>query len=391
MAPASFRHASMASSKNVCPTSSASVLKKKTDVDRSSCQTVASTRDLADALKTFRSRGAQIVQASAGKASEYTWSAACDLVEQLLSGAHRHLPEVTMDATLQFNVSVTALNCNATVQVPICLEVSLSEGPLVGTFACRSRLGCEVHLAKEIRISLLQPLSNFDKEPLILATSGITFPPLPESGTIRNFIKAKLGDNYSKPAAYRWWMQHADEIAPLQTSMLRRRGETLLGMRSFQAAVDLDTKEDVLWGFMHGAPIDLSALEFYQGSEGVSVTAQTRPITDPGLDDVARECDKMCHKILRKNPKLLDKFAASATTWLRLLKGRAAGFNGADARKLTKLLTAATSWGPGKDGWQRWEPTWLCVDEKDWMSRPIAEQGRVVWRGPSDKSPSAIM
>merc|ERR1712059_198425 len=55
------------------------------------------------------------------------------------------------------------------------------------------------------------------------------------------------------------------------------------------------------------------------------------------------------------------------------------GCKGANAAKITKLFSAAQWWGPGQEGWQRWDDTWLLTDKRDVFGRVVAEQGRIVW------------
>merc|ERR1719433_2391903 len=83
----------------------------------------------------------------------------------------------------------------------------------------------------------------------------------------------------------------------------------------------------------------------------------------------------------------MDLFAPSQVNMCAAIYGHDVGQPGADPSKLTKLFSAAEWWGPGPGGWQRWDQTWQCVDQRDTLGRTIREQGRLLWhRGRPDSA-----
>jgi len=62
-----------------------------------------------------------------------------------------------------------------------------------------------------------------------------------------------------------------------------------------------------------------------------------------------------------------------------MLYGEAIGQPGAKVDVVTKLLSAAEWWGPGKKGWHSHDNTWECTDKKDAFQRVVKKQGRVIW------------
>jgi pimeloyl-ACP methyl ester carboxylesterase len=75
-----------------------------------------------------------------------------------------------------------------------------------------------------------------------------------------------------------------------------------------------------------------------------------------------------------------DRFVVSATNFGKMRYDKLLGLTGANVAMIVKLFSAVDWWGPGEDGWQKWDNTWLCTDKKDAFGRIIVEQGRILWR-----------
>lgn len=267
--------------------------------------------------------------------------------------------------------------------------------PLLGEFATRSRIGSFLQLEEEVSFALQAPCwseasvgSRTDqKKPptLNVRVSGLSFEPLPGAVDLRTRMKAALGDGFCKASAYTYWQEHRDKLCPLRDSKLRRVIEAMLDLKS-ASLIPLENKQDTIWGYVHATAQRWESLEFIPpvGKGGVTMAARLRPLVADLEETEAEACGgEVCRKVLLQNRQngLGEVFAASAFNLLRLYHGQQVGECGASVKKITKLISAARAWGVGKDGWQREDDTWQCVDDKGWLGRGGSEQGRVIWRG----------
>ncbi|CAL1155828.1 unnamed protein product [Cladocopium goreaui] len=291
---------------------------------------------------------------------EEMWSAAFQLIEALLQGVMDHLPQAINHAELD----------------GASLKVFFNE-ELLGEFATRSRMGAQIRLEKELRFILSVPTDSW--RPLIVEVIGLDFPALPRAVELREDLLKTLGSDFSRSAAFKCWQERKEEF-PLQSSKLRRVHESLA-----QYYLPAYVAEKAFWGYLNAPPQGCSgvhSLEFHQEGGEVRVTARRRqPTAQSQLEQLAL-IDDLCIEVLLQDRFLGEQFAPSSMNFLAMTHGHAAGQKGADPKKIAKLMSAAKSWGPGTDGWHRFDETWTCTDQKDWLGRTIEEQGRVLWHKP---------
>lgn len=294
---------------------------------------------------------------------EEMWSAAFNLIESLLQGVVEHLPEAISDAQMGDGPS---------------LIVQL-HSELMGEFATRSRMGAQIRLAEELRFILHLP-EQFPQTPLIIEVNGLDFPALPGAVELRDRLVDSLGSNFNRASAFQCW-QKCKEDFPLQTSKLRRVHESLA-----QYYLPQYVAEKAFWGYLNAPPGGCSgvhSLEFHQEAEnGVTVTARRRQPLGAALQEQMAIIDELCVEVLLQDRFLGEQFAPSSMNFLAMTHGHAAGQKGADPKKIAKLMSAAKHWGPGTEGWHRFDETWTCTDQKDWFGRTIEEQGRILWHKP---------
>jgi hypothetical protein len=137
---------------------------------------------------------------------------------------------------------------------------------------------------------------------------------------------------------------------------------------------------DGFWGILHPGFCYIQALEVYHAGGVVSVSARTQC---PGsYDEVVAESKAVSLDMLMNQRQSGERFARSAINFAALLYGREWGCKAADPDAVAKLLSAAKWWGPGTSGWQQWDETYLCTDERNFFGVLVAEQGRLLWRTP---------
>jgi hypothetical protein len=206
---------------------------------------------------------------------------------------------------------------------------------------------------------------------------GIELRPIPEVARLQERL---LGRGLDRSAVHAWWEQHKEEVCPLNSSKLRWCVESLLGNRKLAMMLSQGQKELVIWGYLHSIPMHPEIFEFRdEGRAGVKMVAHRRPPSDVEVAKIEAVRDEMILETLR-NAALGEVFAASSFNMLRLFYGPRAGQLGANPAKIAKLFSAAKSTKqPGSSGWQRFDDTWNCTDEKDAFGRVVCEQGRVLW------------
>lgn len=322
------------------------------------------------ALQSFRARGLQAVRSGpAGGAAEPLWNAACDIVDALLGGVLAHAPEVIRCVELG----------------PASLLVRLNEAPLKGEFATRSRMGGELHLHSEVQFSFkperFPSAEALQKgvEPLTLHISGFEILPLPECVALRRRFIGLFGEeNFTPQAALSWWETNKDDFPP-EHSKLRRIYESFLGKGGL---LPRWAREKGLWGYVNAPPEGdvFESFEFWAASDtgvgAVTVTATLRPVACAK----AKLFAAFCQQVLVKDRTAAERIATSSINYLAMVHARATGLRGACPRKIVKVFSAASHWGPGEDGWHQHDETWLCVDKKDFLGRTLEEQGRTIWR-----------
>ena len=188
-----------------------------------------------------------------------------------------------------------------------------------------------------------------------------------------------LGKDFSRSTAFQCWQERKEEF-PFQTSKLRRVHESLA-----QYYLPSYVAEKAFWGYLNAPPKGCSgvhSLEFHQEDDEIRVTARRRqPTAQCQLEQLAI-IDELCVEVLLQDRLLGEQFAPSSMNFLAMTHGHSAGQKGADPKKIAKLMSAAKHWGPGTDGWHRFDETWTCTDQKDWLGRTIEEQGRILWHKP---------
>merc|ERR1719436_1230059 len=127
--------------------------------------------DLRDGLQAFRLMGRDFLQCVCGDVRHAHWDAAYDLIDALLSGVQKHLPEVVGAATVTVTPCDSSGSSRSSPSLDplggLALSVAFGSAPPVGEIATRSHLGCEVRLARTVRFLLLRPGSAPEEAPLV--------------------------------------------------------------------------------------------------------------------------------------------------------------------------------------------------------------------------------
>lgn len=330
--------------------------------------------DVAESLRQFREKGSTAIARAGGQsAGEDLWRQACGFFEALLLGVHAQLPEVTASAQL----------CQCPANAFPELTIHYADSPLIGEFATRSRLGSIVRLDGKVCLALQQVPAGGTQH-LSVAVEGVSFPALPEVPWLRSLVQrevALIGETFNKSSMWTWFEHNMHKVCPLEDSKLHRSMECLLGLRSLQMVTTAEQRKEIPWGFMHSVDLDLTALKFYHDEKGgVRVAAPPSPTAE--ADPFRELCVQFARDTITAHGSEMEVLAPSSLNFMRLFEGEHAGGPAASLPKITKLLSAATSWGPGTDGWKRCDSTWTCMDEKDWLGRTVREQGRVIWHHP---------
>lgn len=336
-------------------------------------------------LEAFRARGSVAVRAVAG--GEPLWVAAYEFVEALLLGVRSHLPDLRLDCELDLAPATGAGGQEASEIVA--LRVTFGTAPIIGEVATPSRFCHEVHLQRELRFALVRPPGCSASEPLVLHVNGLELPQLPEIPVLRRQIRSSLGSDFNYNNAYNWWLQNKDKEYPLERSKFNRIYSSLWGIRAMQL-LPKQFQMDFFWGFLHGTNCHLEAFMFYHGrcDSRVRIAAQR----GPGRDDEEKELlafgTPLAKQSLAANRANGERFAKSVTNFAAMVYGRDIGQPPASAKVITKIFSAARSWGPGASGWQLHDPTWLCRDQTNSLGLVVKEQGRIIWRLPGGEQPA---
>lgn len=323
------------------------------------------------ALQDFREQGRKLFS---DEAAAPLWCAACDIVDAVLLGVLAHAPG-----------EIRSVELGQGSEPSIC--VCLKNASLRGEFATRSRMGGDVLLRPEIRFSvkpqrITSPAAfRQGSASVVLVVAGFEIHPMPDSVELHDRLIDELGEeNFCRESVYKWWEEHLDEFSP-ERSKLRRIYESFLALKT--APLPRWAREKGMWGYVNSELDVLESFEFHRDRRapgGVTVTAVRRPLADPKAAATVAMCDAFCQDVIRSERFMAERLAASSINYVAMIHGRAVGSWGACPRKIAKLFSAARQWGPGTDGWHRFDDTWLCVDAKDRLGRTIEEQGRIVWR-----------
>lgn len=168
---------------------------------------------------------------------------------------------------------------------------------------------------------------------------------------------------------------------PPERSKIRRIFESFLGLKT--APLPRWAREKGIWGYINAVPEVYDAFEFRRDTRapgGISLSLALELASTPEEQAGQVLIRSFCQEVLRNNRAAAQRLAASSTNYLAMLHALPMGACGGCPRKITKLFTAAQTWGPGADSWMRSDDTWLCVDSKDMLGRVVKEQGRIIWR-----------
>lgn len=335
------------------------------------------TPSISEGVLAFRQCGETAVHAAAGVAGAPLVDAACQLVEAVLLGMQRHLPDVHMNVKL--------VHGKPGGSEVVSLAVNFHDGPLVGEIATRTRIAVGLRVAKELRFAIQRPQPDVSRSPLVLRISGLDFPRLPDVVRLREMLEDALKDRWSPDSVFRWWKEHKDLEFPLPRSKFHRLVESFLGMRSMQFLPPA-IHADIFWGYLHTSDLCIEAFEFHRDKKGgVTVTVQQKQaLTSEEAQARAMNAD-IARKMLSEKRASGEKLCPSAMNVAAMLYGPEVNQPGACLDAIVKLLSAAQWWGHGSEGWQQFDETWLCTDKKDGFGRVVEKQGRIIWRVAGDK------
>jgi len=345
---------------------------------------------LHEVVRAFRAKGSLAVQAASGGSDAPLWVAACDLVDAILQGVHAHLPAVALTCEVCGQCEKTGHTVACEAEEAVTLTVSFDGKHIVGEVATPTRFCHEIHIVGKLRFALERP-SGDSAKPLVLRVAGLELPELPDVTRLREHMKAALGHEYGPDAALRWWMQNKHEQFPLEKSKFHRIAESLWGQRATMM-LPRQFVTEFIWGFLNGTNCHLEAFMFQHGSGASPVKITAR--RGPGQTDLERELlaisGPLAIKQLLNNRASGEKFAASMMNFVAMIYGQDARQPGANARLITKVFSAASWWGPGQSGWQQYDTTWCCRDQKNSFGMVVKEQGRVIWRVAGEPTPPDV-
>lgn len=327
---------------------------------------------IAEALKQFRAHGRQAILGVEGSKGGPLLETACDLVEAVLGGVERHLPDAITDIELVF-----AEGPSEPGQEIATLTVDFADSPIIGEFATRSRQPCELRLEETVTFAIQKPPAKFTSdEPLVLKVSGMLLVPLADIQQLREDMSKHFGQELNEKNAGDWWAKKKDILYSPERSKLRRVLESLPG--AFLIPQVLMQKAS--WGYTLAVSRVFDTFDFYaEGNGKVSISSRTT-ISDTSEQWAAEISTALCHEMLGMHRAVMERFAPSTLAVGAMLEGRNIGQKGASPEKIVKLFSAAKHWGTGEKGWQASDKTWQVVDTKDRWGRPVEEQGRVLWQ-----------
>jgi len=328
--------------------------------------------DLFQALSDFRRRGVEVVSKRSGEDGQVQLKAACDLLEALLGGVATQLGSSAADCEIS-EVDGPWKSNEEVVRITVRFPQAF-----VGEVATLSKFYYDVKLQQEMHFALRLPPYEVKKEPLIITVSGLVFMALPEMAGLRQRIKDGLGGRLDQESALAWWQQHKDQEYPLKSSKFHRIYESCrFLMRQHRV--------DFFWSFLLGTDCAIQSLQFHADGKG-SVRLSAEKAAPTSVEVAELEAMSAAHgrRMLAHNRQSAEKYAASSINFGAMLYGLDVKQAPANAEKVTKLLTAAKWWGPGEDGWKRYDKTWQCTDRKNAFGKTVAEQGRIIWRRQSN-------
>jgi len=308
--------------------------------------------------------------------------AACGLVAGILSGIHRHQGEYLNHVEAEVCTFTLGEVPPGTMQDLLSISVRF-EPRVTGELATRSRIAVSVQVDGDLTFTLQVPSRLSSAQPrLTLRVEGLNLPALPETTEIRRRLTVEVGSGMNPQAAYRWWMAHKDSEYPTSRSKFRRIVESLLEQGAVRMLGEKQNSE-AFWGYLHTTDLHVTSFEFILDKRvrpgGVALVARLRDPRDQqeGRDRaIVRE---ITIKNLKDSRAAAERCASSAINIAAMLYGEAIGQPGAKVDVVTKLLSAAEWWGPGKKGWHSHDDTWECTDKKDAFQRVVKKQGRVIW------------
>jgi len=337
-----------------------------------------SQHSVEEVLRSFRQEGHALLRGYGGKQAEL-WDAGCELVQRMFLGLRRQHPTLGMKFEVERDVQ-SGLGAPPDDRALV-LRVALDVAPLRGEVATRSRLSNDIVLQRDVCIWLIRPLAAATElKAVALGFEGVTFETVSEIASIRQHAKKDLGADFNRESLYSWWERNKAKVAPFESSKLRRVIESMNDM----VVTPTWVKKDVVWLRLNSVTVRIAGLEFLHGSSGITTYADITTMTESDRVQTKLVDDIMRGKVANATEMALGmKLAASGTNLCRAWYGKQAGVEGACVWKFMKLFTAAEWWGPGSDGWHRFDHSWLAVDRKDRFGRVQAEHGRLIWHLPT--------
>merc|ERR1711924_433088 len=208
-------------------------------------------------------------------------------------------------------------------------------------------------------------------------------PTLEDCRLVREELKTELGSNFNPCTAHQWWVKNRERKCPPERSKFYRVVESLLEQTKFKM---LGTKvaEDSFWGYLHTCDLNPDSFEFHHDSRikgGVSLIVRLQTDVSEEEKALRQEVQTITKGHLAKKRKAAYNICPSAINVGAMICGPDVGQPGAKPDVITKLLSAASWWGPGDEGsWHVHDHTWNCTDKKDFIQRTIEAQGRILWR-----------
>lgn len=332
-------------------------------------------------LSKFRARGEELVLSTCSRRDLILWNAAADFVEAFLGGIFQHLP----DSRKEVSVS-----CEEAAQNADALSITIRlNALLVAEFVTRTRFPHEIHLAEVVSFTVERPRK--DAPGLTLVCRGVTVPPLEEVVVLRDKLEKECGcfESLSLDEVFDWWCRNKDVLCPLHESKLNRIYESIMGRFSVRSVAPKNTMKEYIRSLLCATTATVEQYHFFHGDSKVKVRMSGTRSNPP--DPVARKqmliASRYASEALKTNRALGEVFARSLTNMGALFYGESIKQPLADANAIKKLFSAASWWGPGKSGWQRFDKTWLCTDRTDSLGRVTQEQGRLIWHLQGESAP----
>jgi hypothetical protein len=312
-----------------------------------------SAQDLRNVLQQFR-------EATLSAWGAYSFvKEVLSLIEALLLGPSKQIPSLLLDGC------VDATREDEVSAIEVCFEDCL-----VAEISTRSRISHNVRLTKRVRFAVLKRQGIEDR--MVVRVQGLQFPMLPEIRRLQRRVTESLGEDYLPESAYDWWETNKHSEFPLGSYKFHRIWESLWGMKALQM-MPTSKKADAFWAYLHTVDLEVDALEAHPDrSVGARIAARSRYQADYAV--YGRRCEECGGNVLKTERALGEKFARSAINFCALVHSLKAEQYGAEVKSISKLLSPAQWWGPGKSGWQQLDSTWNCTDTT------TKTQGRLIWR-----------